>query len=206
MTTRIGILLFEDVDLLDVGGPYEVFLTASRLVERSGAPALFEVLTIGTEKRAFSSYGGMGLVPTHTVEDAGALDVIVIPGAIAIADVAARPALRKAIAHLVSHARLVSSVCTGAFLLGEAGVLYGRPWTTHWEDIAELARRLDSTDGVNARWVDSGDVVTAGGLSAGVDMALHLVERFADRELAIRTARQIDYAWDPDAGIVHNIP
>ncbi len=95
---------------------------------------------------------------------------------------------------------LVTSVCTGAFLLGDAGLLDGRPFTTHWEDVEALDRRLHvyPPRGRREPWVDAGAVVTAGGLSSGIAMALHVVDRAAGRDLAIRTARQIDYAWDPD--------
>ena len=76
------------------------------------------------------------------------------------------------------------------------------PWTTHHEDVGDLAAHINSTDGkTNVRWVDTGDVVTSGGLSSGIAMALHMVERLHGRELAIKTAAQIEYDWDPDAGL-----
>jgi transcriptional regulator GlxA family with amidase domain len=201
MKKRIGLLVFQDVDLLDVGGPYEVFLTAGRLVERSGGENPFEVLTVGLDPEPVTAYGGLRLIPSVTVENVGALDVVLVPGAIAIDEVAARHAVAAAVRRLTSVSDVVASVCTGAFLLGDAGLLT-TTWTTHWEDIDLLANRLGSGDGVRARWVDSGRVVTGGGLSSGVAMALHLVERLGDRELAQRTAAQIDYLWDPEDGIV----
>lgn len=200
MTRRIGLLLFDDVDLLDVGGPYEVFLTAGRLCEREGEPSPFEVIVIATTPAAQTAYGGMGLLATHTVEEAGRLDIVVIPGAVEIDDVAARPAIRDAVRVLTANATIAASVCTGAFLLGDAGLLADVGWTTHWEDIESLSERVGSDRGVGAQWVDAGTVVTGGGLSNGLAMALHLVDRLAGRDLAIRTARQIDYPWDPGAG------
>ncbi len=96
----------------------------------------------------------------------------------------------------------MASVCTGAFLLGEAGLLEGRAWTTHFEDIDLLAQAIGVEGATReVQWVDSGEVVTAGGLSSGIDMALRLVERLAGRDLATATARQIEYAWDPDDGV-----
>jgi transcriptional regulator GlxA family with amidase domain len=91
-------------------------------------------------------------------------------------------------------------VCTGAFVLQSLGFLDGRPWTTHWEDVEDLEARTGRAGAGQAwvRWVDAGEVVTAGGLSSGIAMALHLVDRFAGRDLALRTARQIEYNWDPD--------
>lgn len=199
---RIAIVLFDDVDLLDVGGPYEVFLTANRLRGRNGDAPLFEVLTASLGGTPVTSYGGMGLLPHSTLGELAEVDVVVIPGAIAIDEILGRSHLQEAIGRLLAAGQLAVSVCVGAFFLGDAGLLAGRPWTTHWEDISALAERIGSGLGERARWVDTGDVVTAGGLSSGIAMALHLVERFGDRELAIATANQIDYEWDPDDGIV----
>ncbi|HSG78484.1 MAG TPA: DJ-1/PfpI family protein [Acidimicrobiia bacterium] len=192
---RIGLLLFDDVDLLDVGGPYEVFLTASRLAERDGHPAPFEVITIGDAP--VTAYGGMGLVPTHRVGDVESLDVLIVPGAIAIDRVMGDPAIMDAAARLVGRADLTASVCTGAFVLGKLGMLAGIGWTTHFEDVQDLAALIGSDRGVVSPWVDEDSIVTAGGLSSGIAMALHLVERLAGRDLAVRTARQLQYAWDP---------
>jgi transcriptional regulator GlxA family with amidase domain len=199
---RVGILLFDGVDLLDVGGPYEVFLTASRLAERDGRQAPFEVVTLSVTGGPVAAYGGLGLVPAHAATDRGPLDVVVVPGTIDVDAAVADDRLTATIARLAATTATTASVCTGAFLLAAAGRLDGRRWTTHWEDVDLLARRLGP--GAAARavsdvpWVDDGDVITAGGLSSGIAMALHLVDRFAGRELAERTARQIEYAWDPD--------
>jgi transcriptional regulator GlxA family with amidase domain len=199
---RIGIFLFDQVDLLDAGGPYEVFLTAGRLAERMGEAAPFDVVTVGVTGDTVTAYGGLRLTPHCSVEEAGHLDVLIVPGAIAIDAVAAEPAIRTAVDQLRTHSDLVASVCTGAVLLGDLGLLDGRHWTTHWEDVAYLADRVGSELGRPWEdWVDTGPVVTAGGLSAGISMALHLVDRLMGTKLAVATAHQLQYAWDPEAGI-----
>lgn len=198
----VAIVLFDDVDLLDVGGPYEVFLTANRLLQRNGESPLFDVRTVSVGSAPVTAYGGMGLIPHASIGDAGSADIVVVPGAIALDEVLGREELQAAIQSLVATAPVAVSVCVGAFFLGDAGLLAGRAWTTHWEDIPALAERLGSGRAERARWVDAGDVVTAGGLSSGIAMALHLVERFGDRSLAEATAVQIDYEWDPEDGIV----
>jgi transcriptional regulator GlxA family with amidase domain len=197
---RIGIVVFDQVDLLDVGGPYEVFLTASRLAVRDGAQAPFEVVTVGRRRDPVSAYGGLLLTPQAAFDDVGGLDVLIVPGAIAIDQVLGDAELVGAVRGAAESTPVVASVCTGAFVLGALGLLAGRPWTTHWEDVEELAGRLDGAGAGQAwvRWVDAGEVVTSGGLSSGIAMALHLVERFAGRDLALRTARQIEYEWDPE--------
>jgi len=196
---RVGLLVFEQVDLLDVGGPYEVLLTASRLQVRDGEEPAFEVLTIGRTRDPVTAYGGLRLTPQLTIDEASPLDLLVIPGAIAIDDVLADGPLMQALDTATEQAQTVTSVCTGAFLLGRLGLLDGRRWTTHWEDVDELASRITGTGERWVRWVDEGRIVTAGGLSSGIAMALHLVDRFVGRDLAVRTARQIEYDWDPEA-------
>ncbi len=192
-------MLFDGVDLLDAGGPYEVFLTASRLAERSGASAPFDLVTLTSDGQSVVAYGGLGLTPHVSVAAAGPLDVVVIPGTIDLDAALANEALSSAVEKLTTTSALASSVCTGAFLLAAAGVLEAREWTTHWEDIDALADTLSPAGARrDVRWVDAGDVVTAGGLSTGIDMALHLVHRLAGEDLAQETARQLDYAWDPD--------
>ncbi len=190
---RIGILLFDEVDLMDVAGPYEVFLTASRLQVRQREEPTFDVVTIGApDVRAF---GGLGLRPHVAVDETTGVDLLVVPGAVAIDRVAEDGQLVSTVERLSRDAAVVASVCTGAFLLDRAGLLDGREATTHWEDVGGL--RSGDVERVrdDVRWVDDGDIVTSGGLTSGIAMALHLVERFADRELADATARQIDYPW-----------
>jgi transcriptional regulator GlxA family with amidase domain len=176
-----------------------VFLTASRLVERDGGEAPFEVLTVGLTGEPVSSYGGLRLTPQARLGDAGRLDVLVVPGAIRIDDVLADAALVAAIREAAAASETVASVCTGAFVLQSIGLLEGRPWTTHWEDVPDLMARAGGGGEAWVRWVDTGEVVTSGGLGSGIAMALHLVERFAGRDLALRAARQIEYEWDPES-------
>jgi transcriptional regulator GlxA family with amidase domain len=199
---RIGLLLFDEVDLLDFGGPYEVFLTAERLLRRAGDERTLEVLSLTLDGEPVTAYGGVGLVSDGMLDPSVTLDVLVVPGAIAIGEVAADRTLIDAIRDATNRVDIMASVCTGAFLLGEAGLLEGRRWTTHFEDLDILAESI-GPDGAtpNVQWVDSGTVVTAGGLSAGIGMALHLVERLTDRDLAVAAARQIEYTWDPDNGV-----
>ncbi len=188
MTTTVGLLTFEHLDLMDLAGPYEVLLTANRLRERGGGTAPFQLLTIGPPRVA--TYGGLRIEADLRPADAPDLDLLIVSGAVDLSavDVAAD------LAELAPRTGVVASVCTGAFLLQRAGLLEGVPATTHWEDVTGLqALGVDATDGV--RWVDAGTVVTGGGLSSGIAMALHLVERFTDRALAQAVATQIDYVW-----------
>jgi len=196
--SRIAILLYDGVDLLDSGGPYEVFLTATRLAVRDGAQPPFAVVTITPGGAPVAAYGGLLLTPHADAAAIGEIDVLIVPGTTDIAGALDDKALLASINRLREHTAIVASVCTGAFLLAKLGLLADRAWTTHWEDINLLARTLDPAGARRGvRWVTEGAVTTAAGLSSGIAMSLHLVDRLAGRELAEHTARQLDYDWDP---------
>ncbi|MFA9429539.1 DJ-1/PfpI family protein [Egicoccus sp. AB-alg2] len=199
MALRIALLLFDGCDLLDVGGPYEVLLTANRLAERDGREVPFDVVTVAPDERPLAAYGGLGLRADATVDAVDDLDVVIVPGLIDVPRALQDGGLLAAVAGLVRRSAVTSSVCTGAFLLAEVGVLAGRAATTHHEDAADLAARDDVGEVVTGRrWVDTGDVVTGGGLSSGLALGLHLVDRFVGRDLALATARQLEHPWDPE--------
>lgn len=198
---RIGLLLFDQVDLLDVGGPYEVFLTANRLAARGGTRPPFEVVTVARRPGPLEAYGGLGLVAGHTPDDVGELDVLVVPGTIDVDEASEREDVRHLLTTLASTTPLLTSVCTGSILMARAGLLDGVAGaTTHHEDVELLAESIGAA-ATTARWVDTGAVVTAGGLSDGLALALHLVDRLVDRDLASATAAQLAYDWDPEDGL-----
>lgn len=183
---NVDFLLFEGMDLMDFSGPWEVFLTANRLLERQGKSPVFDLAAFTLDGQPVRTFGGVPVGPTGAASDDG---ILIVPGTI---DVAAATADMELVAAIrAGHREVTASVCTGAYLLAEAGILPDA-WTTHWEDIAGLAL----PGGRRARVVDAGTVVTGGGIACGVDVGLHLVARFADAELARLVARQMDYAWD----------
>lgn len=193
-----ALLLFEGCDVMDVTGPYEVLLTANRLAERDGRAAPFDVRTVSVGGGPVTGYGGLGLTPSHgALGDVGTIDLLVVPGLIDLDAALADRVLVDAVRAAGARATTVSSVCTGAFLLDEAGLLGDAPATTHWEDVPLLAARRAAGTSTTAerRWVDTGAVITAGGISSGIDLGLHLVDRFAGEEAAHATARQIDHVW-----------
>ena len=196
--TRIGILVFDGFDLIDAGGPYEVFLTASRLAERDGHAPTFSVDLVSPGGVDVTAFGGMTLTALGDAQASGEFDVVVIPGTIDVDAALADSVIGEAVAALIGAGSLTTSVCTGAFLLAQQGVLDGVPATTHWEDVAALrhAGVHGAVDGV--RWADAGDVITSGGLTSGMHMALHVVARLEGTEMAQRTARQLDLDWSED--------
>jgi transcriptional regulator GlxA family with amidase domain len=194
MTIQVGILLFDDVEVLDFAGPFEVFTTASRVAARRNAEAaaLFAVVTIAAANQV-RARAGLSVNVDCSLQNAPPLDLLIVPGGVVEAELQ-KPEVVQWIAERAAAAQWTASICTGAFLLAAAGLLAGRPATTHWEDVDDLRARFPQVrvmEGV--RWVDDGDVLTSGGISAGIDLALHLVARLASEELAAATARQMEF-------------
>jgi len=197
MTRTVGIYLFDDVEVLDFAGPLEVFSTASRMKTRlqPQTPTPFEVITISETARAIYARGGLVVVPQFDISNHPMIEVLIIPGGIVTAELE-RASLIDWIARTADSSSITASVCTGSFLLGKAGLLHGKSATTHWEDIPEMVSMFPEIDvQSNKRWVDTGPIVTSAGISAGIDMSLHLVARLESEDLAIRTARQMEYDW-----------
>ncbi len=201
MTRTVAIYLFDEIEVLDLGGPFEVFSTASRMKGRlsPGAAKPFEVFTVADRLRQVRARGGLLLQPNYEFASHPAIDLLIVPGGVVTAELE-RTDIIEWIARTSAKAALTASVCTGAFLLGKAGVLADRTITTHWEDVADFRAMFpDIPVQTEQRWVDAGNVVTSAGISAGLDMSLHLVARLEGEELAIRTARQMDYDWQRSA-------
>ncbi|MFD0206784.1 MULTISPECIES: DJ-1/PfpI family protein [Saccharothrix] len=201
MTRRVGLLLFDEVEVLDAGGPFEVFSVANRVAARQGSAAPFEVVTIGAAgARPVRARGGLRMVPDVGLADAPACDVVLVPGGV-VDEVEAMPEVSAWLRRARPHAEVVASVCTGVFVLAAAGLLDERPVTTHWEDVADLRRRWPDLDvREEVRFLDHGDLATSAGISAGLDLSLHLVGRLTTVDLAVATARQMDYHWVPRSG------
>jgi transcriptional regulator GlxA family with amidase domain len=197
MTRMVGIFLYDEVEVLDFAGPFEVFNTANRLYLRAhpGADLPFRVLTIARAAQPVRARGGLDVQAGATIHDHPQIDVLIVPGGVHTREMG-RAETIEWIARVAQRAEIVASVCTGAFLLAQAGLLRGKPATTHWEDIPDLRAQFPEIDvRSSVRWVESGQVISSAGISAGIDMALHLVSRLAGQHLAERTARQIEFDW-----------
>lgn len=194
---RVHLLAFDGMEALDFAGPFEVFTTASRVAERL-APAAgprFDVASVARSGAPVRARAGMRLLPELDFSSAGACDLLVVPGGVVDGALACRQTLDW-LRVQAGQAAITASVCTGVFLLAAAGLVTDGPVTTHWEDVDDLRQRHPGLQVMtDARWVDRGRWVTSAGISAGIDMSLHLVERLGGRVLAERTARQMDYAW-----------
>lgn len=202
MTLNVAIYLYPDVEVLDFAGPFEVFTTATRMHARRepAAAPLFSTYTIARTSAPVRARAGLVVLPDSPLEHAPPIDVLLIPGGVVDAELADR-ALLDWIARTAPSTRITASICTGSFILAKAGLLTGLRATTHWEDIADLQAAFPAVEVIgDVRWVDEGRVLTAAGIAAGIDLALHLCARLASPELARITARQMDVPYRADAG------
>jgi transcriptional regulator GlxA family with amidase domain len=193
-TLDVAILLFPEVEVLDFAGPFEVFSVASRIArDRSHPP--FRVSTVAAQRLPVAARHGLPVIANFSFEERPPVDLLIVPGGI-VDQPLADPSTLSWLAAAAKQAALTASVCTGAFLLAKLGLLAGRTVTTHWEDIPELRSTFpDMTVVEDVPYVDGGDIVTSAGISAGIDMSLHLVARVLGTPAAQATARQMQYNW-----------
>jgi transcriptional regulator GlxA family with amidase domain len=197
---RVGILVFPDVEVLDFCGPYEVFL-ATRLDEerRREEPSPFDVFIIAENEGPVMASGGLRVLPDHTLADCPAIDVLVVPGGWGTRREINNASLISWITQRAEQVETLTSVCTGAMLLGRAGLLDGRRATTHWRALDWMRESLpEVTVEDQLHVVEDGHVVTSAGISAGIDMALRVVARYFGEDIARATARHMEYRFPGD--------
>jgi len=189
---NIGIYIYEEAEVLDFSGPFEVFSTASRFLEENEK---FNVFLIAEESGCVTARGGYDVNAKYNILNHPKLDLLVVAGGVHTQEMKKTNVITW-MKNVSTNAKIVASVCTGAFLLAQAKVITTHKVTTHWEDIADLKESFPTLDvKSNVRWVDEDSIVTSGGISAGIDMSLHLVSRIHRLDLAEKTARQMEFTW-----------
>lgn len=190
MKKNIAILVFDDVEVLDFAGPFEVFAVTDELQNH----ALFHTFTLALKPGTVRARNGLKIVPDFTLENCPNPEILVIPGGAGTRRLLHMPALHEWLRVKSRSAEIVMSVCTGALVLARVGLLDGLRATTHHEAFAEL-RAVSSLVEVSEteRFVDNGKVLTAAGISAGIDCALHVVRRLCGDAIAERTAQYMEY-------------
>jgi transcriptional regulator GlxA family with amidase domain len=187
VSDTIGILLFDGVEELDFVGPWEVFAALAQNDDD------LRVLTIAEENRPLQCAKGLRVLPDVTTADAPPLDLLLVPGGIGTRSEVDNPALIQWIAETGARCRWVTSVCTGALLLHEAGFAKGKRVTTHFGFVEALRARGDVTVLEGVRFVRDGNLVTSAGVSAGIDMALWLVGQLRSPRVARNVQKYIEY-------------
>jgi len=190
MKRNVAILIFDDVEVLDFAGPFEVFAVTDEL----RAHEAFHVFTVSEQRATIRARNGLKIVPDFLLENCPAAQVLVIPGGQGTRALLNRPLLLEWVRKQARGAEIVMSVCTGALVLGKAGLLDGLRATTHhacFDLLREHAPGAVVTPG--ERFTDNGKVCTSAGISAGIDLSLHVVGRLLGQEAADTTARHMDY-------------
>ena len=184
---KIGILLFPGVEELDFVGPFEVLSYVNKL-----APASTQVLLVAEETTELRAFNGLRILPDVTLTACPDLDILVVPGGKGRLAAMKNANLRQFIQAQANQARFITSVCTGAFLLAEAGLLAGRQATTYHECLDELSRY--GVEVLTAKVVDAGRIITAGGVSSGLELGFYLLQKMFGPDMAREVARKIEYS------------
>lgn len=195
MARNVAILLFDDVEVLDFAGPFEIFAVTG--LRDEGDPP-FNVYTVAATPGPVAARNNLVVTPTFTLEDCPPPDLVVIPGGYGSRAAMRDPVIVDWVRQQHESTELTLSVCTGALVLATAGLLEDLEATTHHGAFDLLAQVAPATTVVRGvRLVDTGRIVTSAGVQAGMDMALHVVGRLLGEDVAKETASYIEYDWDP---------
>lgn len=194
---RLGIVVFDEIEVLDFCGPFEVF-SVTRLNEalRHEEPSPFEIFLIAQFDRPVITTGGMKIIPDLTFDNCPAMEILVIPGGWGTRKEMNNEVLLSFIRTQAASVEILASVCTGALVLGNAGLLDGLKATTHWRSLS-MMRDLFPNIMVDSELnvIDQGRIITSAGISAGIDMALKVVSRYFGEPIARSTAKHMEYPF-----------
>lgn len=195
---RIAVYLFDGAEELDWAGPYEIIGAWRQHTEQVDDAPTVDLVTVARQAGPVTCAKGLRVLPDRTWDDLGPIDVLIYPGGIGTRAHLGDESVRTWLRDLKAADTLLVSVCTGALVLADAGLLDGRPATTHWmslDRLAELGRDIEVR--ADDRFVDDGDTITAAGVSAGIDVALHLVARLDGIDRAREVRRYVQYDPEP---------
>jgi transcriptional regulator GlxA family with amidase domain len=193
----VGILLFENIEVLDFSGPFEVF-SVTRLDEekRREESSPFHVVLVAETKQPIVATGGMRVLPDFDLKDCPQMDVLVVPGGWGTRKEMDNEPLLRWIAERSRQVEILTSVCTGALLLGRAGLLDGKRATTHWRFLESMQELFPKTTvEKELHVVQEGSLFTCAGISAGIDMALKVVCQYYGEAVARAAAKHMEYPF-----------
>lgn len=193
LSRNVAILVFDDVEVLDFCGPFEVFSIAGRPYNEN--PFTIHIVA---EKSPILARGQLSINPRYTIVDCPQPDILVVPGGSGARQEMHNHLLIDWIKDQAKKAELVLSVCTGALLLAKAGLLEDLVATTHHGALDLLEEIAPNTTIQYKRFIDNGQIITSAGVSAGIDMSLYVVSRLLGKEYALEAAKRMEYDWKPD--------
>lgn len=191
MKVKLGILLFNEVEVLDFAWPFEVFSLATS----QDNIKLFEVNTISETGAIVHARNGLKILPSTTFSEDKDFDILLIPGGYGVEEIEIKNlSVLNWIKRQKEKVDILASVCTGAILLAECGLLDNRKITTHWMDIDRLEKEYPKTPVIrNVKFVEENDIITSGGISAGINMSFHIIKKLFGVETAKLTAKRMEY-------------
>lgn len=195
----VGILVFEEVEVLDFTGPFEVFSITTTDNEIDSSP--FVVKTISEFKKVITARNGLKILPDYDFANSPRFDILIIPGGPGARNVEfSNDVLLNWIRDQYRSSLITASVCTGGLLLAKTGLLDGKRATTHWRSYDFLENEFPEISVIrNVKYVDEGNILTSGGISSGINMSLHIVERMLGPEAVLRTAHRMEFDFIPSS-------
>ncbi len=189
----VGIFLFNEVEVLDFAGPFEVFSITKVHEEKP-----FTVYTVSQNGEMITARNGLKVQPDYSIEDLPPVDILLIPGGKGVRENEVKnDIVINWIRQQMKEVKLMTSVCTGALLLAKAGLLDGLKATTHWASIQTFKKDFPNVEVMeNVKFVDEGHIITSAGISAGINMSFHIVKNLLGVEVAEDTAKSMEYDID----------
>ncbi|WP_420974543.1 DJ-1/PfpI family protein [Bacillus thuringiensis] len=186
----VGIFLFNEVEVLDFAGPFEVFSVTEVNEEKP-----FTVYTVSENGEMITARNGLKVQPDYSIENLPPVDILIIPGGLGARKYEIKNEIViKWIRQQMKEVKLMTSVCTGALLLAKAGLLEGLKATTHWASIEKFKNEFQNVEVIeNVKFVDEGHIITSAGISAGINMAFHIVKNLLGVQVAEDTAKRMEY-------------
>ncbi|OUB75158.1 DJ-1/PfpI family protein [Bacillus thuringiensis] len=186
----VGIFLFNEVEVLDFAGPFEVFSVTEVNEEKP-----FTVYTVSENGEMITARNGLKVQPDYSIENLPPVDILIIPGGLGAREYEIKNEIViKWIRQQMKEVKLMTSVCTGALLLAKAGLLEGLKATTHWASIEKFKNEFQNVEVIeNVKFVDEGHIITSAGISAGINMAFHIVKNLLGVHVAEDTAKRMEY-------------
>ena len=194
---NVGIFIFDEVEVLDFAGPFEVF-SRTRLLKgaesrRSNDSAPFNPFTVSIDKKPLTATGGLKIIADYTFNNFPKIDILIVPGGYGTRTLLNNEILLKWIKAVSDKANITASVCTGSLLLAKAGLLEGKRATTHWGAIEALKSISKDIHVISDRRVVNDEIITSAGVSSGIDMAFMIVENLYGEQVASDTSKYIEF-------------
>ena len=194
---NVGIFVFDEVEVLDFAGPFEVF-SRTRLLKgaesrRSNDSAPFNPFTVSIDTKPLTATGGLKIIADYTFNNFPKIDILIVPGGYGTRTLLNNEILLKWIKAVSDKANITASVCTGSLLLAKAGLLEGKRATTHWGAIEALKSISKDIQVITERRVVNDEIITSAGVSSGIDMAFMIVETLYGEQVASDTSKYIEF-------------